>query len=471
MATPAAQDRRPPGSSAVADRMPPQIRFIIGNEACERLTYYGILSILTLYLKNALRMDKAEATEVVHLFKMGVYFLPLAGGWIADRWLGRYRTILSLSLFYCLGPAMLAWSGESRGGLYFGLVLIAVGSGGIKPCVSAFVGDQFGPQQQHLLPRAYGLFYWAVNLGAFLAFALIPVVRDRAGYAWAFGVPGVFMLLATAVFWLGRGYYVRVAPANAAKHSGVLPVVWYALRNQAQRQPGQSFLDAARSRYSADEVQAAKALTGILAIFASIPVFWALFDQINTTWVLQGEKMTPFTVLGYRVDAERIQSVSALLVLLWIPILTMWVYPWAKRVGLRPTPLRRMGTGMVLAAAAFGLCGWIQSRMDGGQVLSLAWQLLPYTVLEAGEVMLSATGLEFAFAQAPPSLKSTVMSLWLLTVATGNFLVAVFTGLNARFVKAHGASEFFFYAALMLGVVALFAVCARRYRDMTAVRP
>ena len=457
-------------SAAVApparDRMPAQIRFIVGNEACERFAYYGMLSILTLYLKNRLQMDKAEATEVAHVFKMAVYFLPLFGGWLADRWLGRYRTILYLSLFYCAGPALLAACGQSRTGLYLGLALIALGSGGIKPCVSAFVGDQFRADQQHQLSRAYSLFYWSINLGAFLAFALIPVVRDRAGYGWAFGVPGLFMLAATAVFWLGRKRYVRMPPSVATDHEGVGPVFWYAIGHRRERRPGQRWLDVARARFKPETVDAAQALAGILVIFASIPVFWALFDQINTTWVLQGEKMRTFDVLGYRMDAERIQSISALLVLIWIPVLTVWVYPAVERCGLRPTLLRRIGTGMFLAGSAFALCGWVQARMDAGASLSLAWQIPPYILLEAGEVMVSATGLEFAFSHAPPMLKSTVMSFWLLTVATGNFLVAVFTGLNHHFVNAQGASEFYFYAALMLLVTGVFAVCALRYRPV-----
>lgn len=451
-----------------ADRMPAQIRYIVGNEACERLTYYGILSVLTLYLKNALGMDKAEATEVAHVFKMGVYFLPLVGGWLADRWLGRYRTILSLSLLYCLGPLLLGIVGDSRAGLYVGLALIAVGSGGIKPCVSAFVGDQFGPEQRHLLPKAYGLFYWAINLGAFLAFALIPVVRDRAGYGWAFAVPAGFMLLSTAVFWAGRRHYVHAPVARDAAQAGFLAVLWTAVAGLRRRASGEGFWGPARARHSVEAVAAVQSVLRILVLYAAVPVFWALFDQINTTWVLQGEKMRPFGVLGYRVDAERIQSVSALLVLIWIPVLTVWVYPWAERLGLRPTPLRRMGTGMFLGALAFVGCGWIQHRMDGGETLSLAWQLLPYIVLEAGEVMVSATGLEFAFAQAPPTMKSTVMSFWLLTISTGNLLVALFTGLNARFVHARGAVEFLFYAGLMFVVAVVFAVAAARYREKTA---
>src|SRR5687767_13339060 len=198
-----------------ASRFPPQIKYIVGNEACERFSYYGMLSILTLYLKNVMDMGESGAKEVAHLFMTAVYFLPLLGGWLADRWLGRYWTILIISLFYCLGHGALALFEGSRAGLFLGLTLIAIGPGGVKPCVSAFVGDQFGPNQEQALTKVYGLFYWCINIGAALGFALIPLIRDHAGYRWAFGVPGIFMGLATLVFWLGRRQYVRPPPSSA----------------------------------------------------------------------------------------------------------------------------------------------------------------------------------------------------------------------------------------------------------------
>jgi len=151
--------------------------------------------------------------------------------------------------------------------------------------------------------------------------------------------------------------------------------------------------------------------------------------------------------------------------LIWVPILTLWLYPSAERLGLRPTPLRRMAVGMVLGAATYLISGLIQSALDHGQTLSVAWQIVPYVVLEAGEVMVSATALEFAFAQAPPSMKSIIMSFWLMTIALGNFLVAVFTNLNKNFVHAKGTSEFYFYAALMFVVAGIFIFCATRYRE------
>jgi len=442
------------------ERFPPQIKYIIGNEVCERFSYYGMIGILELYLKDRMQLGAEGATQALHLFGTAVYFLPLLGGWLADRFWGRYWTILSISLFYCLGHGTLALFEGSRAGVIAGLALLAIGAGGIKPCVSAFVGDQFGPNQDRALTRVYAWFYWAVNVGAAFGFFVIPIVRNKAGYSWAFGIPGIFMGLATLIFWLGTKHYVRQPPQRAHKGAGFWQVTWYALTHRGDRKSGQRFWDVALARFTPDEVQAARAVAGILMVFSTVPVFWALFNQVNSTWVLQGKKMTPFYVL----DGETMQSAGAILVMIWVPILTLGVYPWLERRGILPTPLRRMSVGMVLGAVAFVGCGLIQSRMDHGSTLSVAWQLLPYIVLEAGEVMLSATALEFAFSQAPERMKSIIMSFWLMTIAGGHFLVAVFTNLNSNYVHAKGASEFFFYAGLMVVVSGVFIFLASRYR-------
>lgn len=495
-----------------ADRLPPQTLYIVGNEACERFSFYGMRAILIMYMTQALLMPRDVATEVGHLFICGVYLTPLLGAWLADRWLGRYRTILYVSLIYCLGNLVLALTavdpvagqgpptGPSAGtvfSLYGGLLLIALGSGGIKPCVSAFVGDQFGPQQRHLLPKVYGLFYWSINFGSFFAFGLLPSIRDNYGYVYAFGTPGIFMILATAIFWLGRHRYRHVPPSattNGAGDTNVLAVWWYALWHQRDRQPGQTRLDVASARFPAQDVIGAKSVAGILMIFVSIPFFWALFDQTCTTWVLQGRDMSPleafsfqvadahgplamalklvFTetapgVLTFKLDAERMQSLNPLLVMLLIPCFTMILYPWFERLGVRTTPLRRMATGMLLTAASFVAVGWIQGTIDQGAHPSIAWQILPYILVTAGEVLLSATGLEFAFSQAPPSMKSMIMSFWLLTVAAGNALVAAITYLSRCMGMEAGAGRFYFYAILMGLVAVVFIGCALRYREVT----
>lgn len=437
-------------------QFPSQVKYIIGNEACERFSYYGVLGILELYLKDRMKMGDDGATEVVHYFGTAVYFLPLFGGWLADRFLGRYWTILSISMFYCLGHACMAAFGETRTGLFCGLALLAIGAGGIKPCVSAFVGDQFGPNEDRALTKVYAWFYWAVNFGAAFAFFIIPMVRREAGYRWAFGVPGIFMALATIIFWLGRKQYVRPRPCRPSDSVGLFRIFGYGL---ARLGLGKHSLTTAQEKD-------ARSVWRILMIFCTVPMFWALFNQVNTTWVLQGNALTPaWRWHGqFLLNGETMQSVGSVLVMIWVPVLTLVVYPMLEKAGILPTALRRMSAGMVLGAVAFVASGLLQGELDRGLKLSIAWQLAPYVILEAGEVMLSATALEFAFSQAPPAMKSIITSFWLMTIAGGHFLVATFTSLNVNFIHTHGAAQFYFFAVLMFVVASVFIGCAAAYR-------
>lgn len=458
-----------PGTGTGNDRFPAQVKYIVGNEACERFSYYGMRSILALYITSVLSKTTNQATEIIHYFIFANYFTPLVGAWLSDRIWGRYHTILWISLFYCLGHGVLAAS-DLMGSvdartwcLYLGLGLIAFGSGGIKPCVSAFVGDQFRPDQSHLLQKAYGAFYWSINFGSFFSFLVIPWLKDKYGYGVAFGVPGILMGLATLIFWLGTRHYVRVPPSRETRSAGFFAVLFHALSHQSERKPGQKFWDVARGKFSAEEVDGAASVGPILGVFALIPPFWALFDQSTSTWVLQGAKMVPFTLLGFRVNAEQMQSANPMLVMMLVPVLTLLVYPWVGRLA---TPLRRMGAGLVLSGFSFLLVAWIQQRLEAGESMSLAWQIVPYIVLTTGEVLLSTTGLEFAFTEAGKQMKSTVMSFWLLTVAFGNLLVSWVTkfagGQDADAAVSSG--RFMFYALLTFGVAAVFVVVSMFYR-------
>ena len=488
-----------PAKSAV-ERWPHQIKFIVGNEACERFSYYGMRSILAGYitgavLKGGLGQDADASTEIIHTFVFANYFMPLFGAWLSDKIIGRYHTILWVSLFYCAGHGVLACSdlaGTVHGKLlmlYTGMALIAFGSGGIKPCVSAFVGDQFKPEQSHLLQKAYGAFYWAINLGSFFSFLVIPWIKDRHGYSLAFGVPGIFMAIATFIFWLGTKHYVRVPPSRETKSAGFFKVLFYALahrkktgggalpRAEAGQQVGPagrpgSFWDAARGRFSEKEIDAAKSVLPILLVFALIPPFWSLFDQSNSTWVLQGEKMVPTRILGLDIGAEQMQSMNPLMVMILVPLFTLGIYP---RIGRFASPLRRMSCGMFLGAISFLVVALLQACLETGAQLNVLWQTVPYLILTTAEVLLSTTGLEFAFREAAPEMKSLVMSFWLLTIAFGDLLVVAVTKLFAN-ASDHAASvstnRFLLYAGVTFGVAILFSVVAAfyNYRDEAAAR-
>lgn len=441
------------------NRFPSQINYIIGNEACERFSFYGMRTILVIFMTQHLAIEASQAKAVYHLFNSGCYLMPLLGAFIADRFWGKYNTILYVSLLYCLGHGVLAMF-ESTAGLYAGLALIALGSGGIKPCVSAFVGDQFTEEKKHLLEKVFSIFYFSINFGAFFSSLLTPILLTRYGASVAFGIPGVLMGIATIIFWLGRKQYVVKMPEKKAVSGGFLPVFWCAITNQKNRTQGQTFLDAALVRYTPSEVNAVKAAAAVFKLFFAVAAFWSLFDQQGSSWTLQAERMNR-NFLGFNLEASQIQAANPILVMLLIPLFSYGIYPLVEKLGVRVTPLRKMSAGMIFAALSFVICGFCQTLLDHGQNLSVGWQVLAYVVITCSEVMISITGLEFAYTQAPPSMKSTIMSFWLLTVFFGNILAAYVSKLNAF----QGAGEFYFYAVLMFAVSLVFSLAAYRYRS------
>jgi POT family proton-dependent oligopeptide transporter len=386
------------------DKMPPGIPYIIGNEAAERFSFYGMRTILVVFMVKYLHlMDGAdgqplsgnEAVEYYHQFASWVYFTPLFGAIIADVFLGKYRTILWLSIVYCLGHAALACMGSYGNSplwLFSGLLLICLGSGGIKPCVSAHVGDQFGKRNHHLITRIYNWFYFSINFGSFFSTLMTPWLLERWGPHWAFGVPGVLMAIATFMFWLGRDRFVHIPPS------------------------GIGFFKEAFSR------DGIVALCKLIPLFTFIAVFWSLYDQTGSSWVLQAQQMN-LRFLGVTWLESQIQAINPILILFYIPLFTFVIYPWLNRV-FPLTPLRKIGLGMVLMTCSFGLTTLIQTWIDAGQRPSVGWQIAAYSIITAAEIMVSIVGLEFAYTQAPKAMKSWVMSLFWLSVWGGNQFTA-----------------------------------------------
>ena len=297
------------------DKMPGGIPYIIGNEAAERFSFYGMKAILVIFMTKYLMdssgyadvMSGAEARTWYHFFTSAVYFTPIFGAIIADYFLGKYKTILSLSIVYCLGHLALALD-ETRFGLTLGLTLIAIGAGGIKPCVSAHVGDQFGKKNHHLLEKVFGWFYFSINLGAFSSSLLTPVLLKAYGPSIAFGIPGGLMLLATWVFWLGRGRFIHI-PAG-----------------------GKDFV---KEVFSGDGL---KSVSSLFLIYLFVAMFWALFDQTGSSWVLQAQRMDRVW-LGIEWLPSQIQAINPILIMAFIPLFSFVIHPALNKV-FPLTPLR-----------------------------------------------------------------------------------------------------------------------------------
>lgn len=444
---------------ATRARFPKQIAYIVGNEAGERFSFYGMKSILVIFAVQYLMMAESQSKAMYHAFVTAAYFTPLLGGFIADRFLGKYKTIVYLSILYCFGHAAIAlW--ENQTGLYVGLALIALGAGAVKPCASAFAGDQFDESNRSLLDKLFELWYFSINLGAFTSMLLIPVVLAKYGPSIAFGIPGVLMALATFVFWMGRKHYTIVPPTGAKAGPQFVAIVSCALSNLGKaRTAGQSLLDTAKGKFDAEKVEGVKASLAIMKVFAAISVFWALFDQTGSTWTLQAAKMD-LHAFGFELQASQIQSLNAIFVLIMVPLFSLQVYPRLVRAGVTVTPLRKMGMGMLCVGVSFLIIAVLQNFIDAGVKVSVGWQIPAYIVLTASEIMVSISGLEFAYTQAPRSMKSTITSFWLLTTALGNFLTAVVSYMN----PFQGALEFYFYAGLMFLVTMVYIYQAKNYQ-------
>ena len=453
------------------DKMPPGVPYIVGNEAAERFSYYGMNGILVFFMTHYLLnrqgqldpMDKVQADAWYHTFVSAVYFLPILGAFLADAVLGKYRTIFYVSIIYCFGHLALAID-HTRIGLVIGLGLIALGAGGIKPCVSANVGDQFGASNQHLLPRVFSWFYFSINFGSAFSTLLIPWMLDpfkaspemaAALPHWlvrfleaihgpdiAFGTPGLLMLVATIIFWSGRKKFVHLPPAGVGRYFNEL-----------------------RQRENL------KALGNLLILVPFAAVFWALWQQNFSSWIDQAEHMDRH-LFGINWKPDQIQTVNPIFILLMLPLFSYAVYPAIGRL-VPLTPLRKFGMGLFVTALSFAIVAWIQVRIDAGQTPHIGWQILAFVVLTAGEVMVSVTHLEFAYTQAPKKLKSLVMCTYLGAVSLGNLFTAGVNFFIQRYgarAGLEGARYFFFFVGVMLVASVLFLFFARFYKGKTYIQ-
>ena len=499
-------------------KMPRQIPYIIANEGCERFSFYGMRNILTPFLISTLLLmipidqRTGEAKHVFHTFVIGVYFFPLLGGWLADRFFGKYNTIFWLSLVYCAGHACLAIFEDSVNGFYFGLFLIAFGSGGIKPLVASFVGDQFDQTNKHKAKLVFDMFYWIINFGSFFASLLMPMFLRDYGPSVAFGIPGVMMLAATVVFWMGAKKYVHVPPAppNPDSFTRVARTALLA-RVEGGSRPGlyvayvgvigalYAFysipewgfvisactalvlllafgsigtamqLERARGIHPDEAVEGVRAVLRILVIFALVTPFFSLFDQKASTWIVQANTMEK---PSWFLPAQ-MQALNPMLVMLLIPFNNLVLYPMLNRFGWEATALRRMTAGIGFSSLAWIVIGLLQLALDSGSAVSIMWQILPYALLTFGEVLVSATGLEFAYSQAPVSMKGAIMSFWNLSTTVGNLWVLIVNrsvmneGVIGKIAESGisvTAFQMFFFAAFAAVAMLAFGLYAKRYK-------
>lgn len=348
-------------------------------------------AVLFLYLTQYMKFSEDTSTAWFNGFFVISSVASIFGAMAADSTLGKFAAILIMSLLLLFGNVLLALtaipgvtgSPPQSWGVIISIFLLAIGSGGLKPIVSAFGGEQYRPEQAASLQTFFAIYYFTINVGSLLSTVTTPKLRaevrcfgEDTCYPLAFGLPALLMLFATAIFLFGKRKYVVVPPTSHVMKDTII-TCWYVLRDwgRACRKTlcrSQPLQDAepwhvqAERRFGASFLKDLRSVVCVMKVLAVIPAYWALSDQQGSTWTFQAAQLRTVSLgsLG-RVYADQMQAVNSVLVLLLIPLMGRFVYPAIGRCrGERPKPLARMGAGIISCVIAFVVAGVLQSSVE-----------------------------------------------------------------------------------------------------------
>ncbi|CAI0418445.1 unnamed protein product [Linum tenue] len=490
--------------------------FILGTECCERLAYYGISTNLVTYLTTNMHLGNVSAARTVTTWSGTCYITPLIGAILADAYWGRYWTIAAFSTIYFIGMCTLTLSAsvpflkpsECVGSLcppatppqyavfFFGLYLIALGTGGIKPCVSSFGADQFDdtdPRERVNKGSFFNWFYFSINIGALISSSLIVYIQDNVGWALGFGVPAIFMGIAIASFFAGTPLYRFQRPGGSplTRMCQVLVASFHKWNLEVpsdstllyETQDAISSVEGSRKLEHTDElkcldkacvvsdvelkssdfsnswrlctvtqVEELKILIRMFPIWATVIVFSAVYAQMSTMFVEQGMLMDA-TIGSFKIPPASLSTFDVISVILWVPVYDAFIVPLASRFTGNPkgfSELQRMGIGLLISILAMAAAALVEIKRlqlvdELGLVdqavpvpLSIFWQIPQYMLIGAAEVFTFIGQLEFFYEQSPDAMRSLCSALALLTTSLGNYLSSFILTMVAYFTTKGG---------------------------------
>jgi len=436
--------------------------FIFWGEFAERCSFYGMMSILARYVSEIIFSDmpRQDADSIaniyVSLFKAACYFLPLLGGFLADRYFGKYWMIVTFSVPYILGHVIL--TNEILPAMIVALVLLAMGSGVTKPNISTLMGltyDQQRPGDEHLRTSAFTIFYMAINVGAGLAFFFIPMIRgsgsdpSQHNYALAFLVPAFLMAIALVLFAAGKPFYAKEVITRKVTTPEERALQW-------------------------------KVLGTVSGLFLVVVFFWAIFDQSHTTWIFFARDYMETRLFGFELSPEQFGTLNPVLIVLLAPLGPV-LFLWLEKRGFKVRATNKLMAGFVLTAATMAVmaiagsqAGQAEQRQvvknnvpqvkNGEPVMynyvnpeekvSIAWLVVAFVLITVAEILISVTGLELAFVVSPPSMKSFITGIWLAAVGIGNSVINVPVGSLYPFMRP--GVYFGLLAGMMLAIIVVF---------------
>jgi POT family proton-dependent oligopeptide transporter len=419
------------------------------TEMWERMSYYGMRALLVLYMVDHLflRPDVNEqvvgfatikgilegifgplaiqplASQIYGLYTALVYATPLIGGWLADRWLGQYRTVIIGGVLMTIGHFLMAFENL----FFLALFFLIMGNGAFKPNISTQVGDLYGKDD----PRrdgAFTLFYMGINLGAFLSPLVCGTLGQKVGWHWGFGAAGVGMVIGLFVYIFGQRF-IKIHPDH----------VGHKLDQQKNK-------NVEKKPFTPEEW---KAIMALIVLCALNVVFWAVYEQQGNTMQLWADNQTDWNLLGFEVPSTWYQSFNPLTILLFAPLLGLF---WKKQAARdkEPSSVTKMAIGCLLLAAAFCIMIFAASVVGDGRG-SVLWLVATTLVLTLGELYLSPVGLSLVTKVAPARIVSMMMGMWFLSSMFGNYL----SGYLGTFYSTMSKGSFFTIMAVLAAIAAV----------------
>ncbi|XAR68851.1 Peptide-transporting ATPase [Bertholletia excelsa] len=487
--------------------------FILGNECCERLAYYGMSTNLVNYLQQRLNQGNVTAANNVTNWSGTCYITPLIGAFLADAYLGRYWTIAAFSAIYVFGMVLLTLSASVKGlkpscdgGVchpttsqsvvcFVALYAIALGTGGIKPCVSSFGADQFDENDETEKKKKssfFNWFYFSINVGALIASSVLVYIQMHVGWDWGFGIPAAAMAIAIVFFFLGSRLY-RLQKPGGSPLTRILQVVVASIRKSSVKVPDDKsllyetadeecsikgsrklehtdkmrFFDKASVETEADlakglanpwrlctvtQVEELKSIIRLLPVWATGIVFSTVYSQMSTMFVLQGNTMDQHIGPHFKIPSASLSLFDTLSVLFWAPLYDRVIILFARKFTGHErgfTQLQRMGIGLVISIIAMVVAGVLEVvRLDYVRKknyydlevipVSIFWQVPQYFLVGCAEVFTFIGQIEFFYDQAPDAMRSLCSALSLTTNALGNYLSTLLVTIVAKVTTRNG---------------------------------
>ncbi len=371
-------------------RHPAGLYVLFFTEMWERFSYYGMRSLLVYYMIKHLQFTQVRSSQIYGLYTGFVYFTPLFGGMLADRWLGQRRTVILGGALMAVGHFLMAF--ESL--FYPALAFLILGNGAFKPNISTQVGALYAPGD-HRRDRAFGLFYMGINLGAFFSPLVCGTLGEKVAFHWGFAAAGVGMVIGLIVYLSGQKY---LAPDLIMQRRG-------------SKEPSSG--PVTREDWMK--------IAAIFVMMALSIVFWSVYEQQGNTMALWADANTERTILGWEMPASWFQSFNPLMIFILVPVLNVF-WHWQDRRGKEPSSIAKMGIGCILLASAFLILIPPARELSVHPRTSLWWLVACTFVLTIGEIYLSPIGLSLVTKIAPVRIVSMMMGVWFLSSFFGNYL-------------------------------------------------